>query len=267
MNSSRVEGWYYVPTKLNVADELTRFTGFQDLTNQLIWCTGPEFLTRDNNQLVNINLINEIAEVVEQPTLSASAEDINLSVQTASKINKLTTKEQHNFCANQHNTKPGIQQQHHTRMLINWEYYLSFTELVRHLAWLLKLKSKWIKWKRGSKEKENFKFLTTTEIGKDNSFLPILLCQSQVVSLPNDYKLLSPSKPVPSASKLTSLNPVFKGNLIKVGRRIQHANIAEESKHQTILSKDHPLAQLIIKNIHKANLHTGRELTLAISRK
>ena len=46
--SSSIEDWYYVPTKLNVADGLTRFTGFQTLTNQSRWCRGPEFLLQDN---------------------------------------------------------------------------------------------------------------------------------------------------------------------------------------------------------------------------
>ena len=65
-----------------------------------------EFLTitREGNQPVNINLINEITEVLEQPTLSASTEDINLPVQTASKINY--AKEQHNFCNNQQTITP-----------------------------------------------------------------------------------------------------------------------------------------------------------------
>ena len=31
--SSSIEDWYYVPTKLNVADDLTRFTAFQTLAN------------------------------------------------------------------------------------------------------------------------------------------------------------------------------------------------------------------------------------------
>ena len=43
--------------------------------------------------------------------------------------------------------------------------------------------------------------------------------------------------------------------------------MAEESKHQTILPKNHPLAQLIIRNVHKDNLHAGREHRLTICRK
>ena len=90
--NSRVEDWYYIHPKLHVADDLTRFTCFQNLIDQSRWCTGPEFLTRNDNQPVNINLIDEITEVVKQPTLPASTEDISLPIQTASKINNLTAK-------------------------------------------------------------------------------------------------------------------------------------------------------------------------------
>ena len=32
--NSRVKDWHYIPKKLNVTDELTTFTSFQNLTNQ-----------------------------------------------------------------------------------------------------------------------------------------------------------------------------------------------------------------------------------------
>ena len=32
--SSSIKDWYYAPTKLNVTDDLTIFTGFQTLANQ-----------------------------------------------------------------------------------------------------------------------------------------------------------------------------------------------------------------------------------------
>ena len=54
--SSSIEDWYYVTTKLNIADDSTRFTGFQTLTNQSRWCTGPAFLLQDNTKSVHLNL-------------------------------------------------------------------------------------------------------------------------------------------------------------------------------------------------------------------
>ena len=131
------------------------------------------------------------------------------------------------------------------------------------LSWILKLKLNWIKWKRGIEERVNFRFLTTTEI---NQSRVILLRQAQLESFPNEYNLMSSSKPIPSTSKLIGLNPIFDEGLIKVGGRIRHANIPKESKHQIILFKDHPLTHLTTRNVHEDNLHVGREHTLAIIR-
>ena len=94
----------------------------------------------------------------------------------------------------------------------------------------------------------------------------ILLRQTQLESFLNEYNWMSSSKPIPSTSKLIGLNPIFDEDLIKVGGRIRHANIPKESKHQIILFKDHPLTQLITKNVHQDNLQVERENMLAIIR-
>ena len=47
---------------------------------------------------------------------------------------------------------------------------------------------------------------------------------------------------------------------------MKYANISEESKHQIILFKDHPLTQIIIRHVHGSKHHIGREYTFGISR-
>ena len=42
--SSSIEDWYYVPTRLNVKGNFTRFAGFKNLANQLQCCKGAEIL-------------------------------------------------------------------------------------------------------------------------------------------------------------------------------------------------------------------------------
>ena len=252
--SSSIEDWYYVPTKLNVADDLTRFTGFQTLTNQSRWCTGPEFLLQDNIKSVHLNLTKTASVTLN--------ECINPSAQLESNADKITIKEQDRIDTSIPYSKSDIQKQH-ILMCINWYHYSSFITLIRHLSWILKLKLNWIKRKRGIEERENFRFLTTAEINQSRI---VLLRQAQLESFSNEYNLMSSSKPIPSNSKLIGLNPIFDEGLIKVGGRIRHANIPKESKHQIILFKGHPLTQLITRNVHEDNLHVGREHTLAIIR-
>ena len=240
--SSSTEEWYYVPTKLNVADDLRRFTVFQTLRNQSRWCTGPEFLLQHNIKSVQLNLTKTASVTLD--------EYINPSFQLESNIHKITNKEQDKTNTSIPYSKSDIQKQH-ILIRINWCHYSSFITLIRHLSWILILKVNWMKWKRSIEERESFRFLTTAEINQSRI---ILLLQAQLESFPKKYNLMSSSKPVPSNSKLIGLNPIFDEGLIKVGGRIRHANIPKESKHQIILFKDHPLTQLITRNVVNNNL-------------
>ena len=69
-----------------MADDLTRFTGFQTLSNQSRWYTGPEFLLQDNIKSVHLNLTKTASVTLNERT--------NLSVQLESNADKITNKEQ-----------------------------------------------------------------------------------------------------------------------------------------------------------------------------
>ena len=51
-------------------------------------------------------------------------------------------------------------------------------------------------------------------------------------------------------------------NLLRVGGRVAHSLLPFDSKHQIVLAKKHHLSELLIKDIHVRNCHSGRELTL-----
>ena len=73
--------------------------------------------------------------------------------------------------------------------------------------------------------------------------------------------------PVPNNSKPQQLNPPsLQKNVLKVNGRLNHSNLPIELKHPIILPSDHHIAQVIIRDIHENLLHSGRDLTLAISR-
>ena len=97
-------------------------------------------------------------------------------------------------------------------VLINWSCYSSLTKLVRHLAWILKLKTNWLKWKRGSSERVNLNFFMPSEIATSKLVLSEI---TQKESYPLEYYALSNGKPVKQSSEIISLNPIFK-DLIKV---------------------------------------------------
>ena len=129
--SSNIEDWYYIPTKVNAADDLTRFTGFQTLTSQSRWCIGPEFLLQDNIKSVHLNLTKTASVTLNKRT--------NPSVQLESNADKISNKEQDRIDTSISYSKSNIQKKH-ILICINWYHYSSFITLIRHLSWVLKLK-------------------------------------------------------------------------------------------------------------------------------
>ena len=68
------------------------------------------------------------------------------------------------------------------------------------------------------------------------------------------------------SGKLIPLSPFNKDVLIRVGGRIGSAYIPYSSKHQVIISNNHPIASLLVLYIHVTNFHSGRDLTLNLLR-
>ena len=56
LRSSSIQDWFYVPTKLNAADDLTSHADFRTLTNQSRWFTGPEIILQTKIESVQLNL-------------------------------------------------------------------------------------------------------------------------------------------------------------------------------------------------------------------
>ena len=38
------------------------------------------------------------------------------------------------------------------KSIFNWEYYSDLYKIIKHFAWILKLKSNWLNWKRNKKQ-------------------------------------------------------------------------------------------------------------------
>lgn len=82
----------------------------------------------------------------------------------------------------------------------------------------------------------------------------------------NEYLLLKEGKSVSKGSKLSALIPfIDQDDLIRVGGRLNHSNLADQTKHPIVLAS-HPLVSTIIRHIHLQALHAGPQLTLSILR-
>ena len=112
--------------------------------------------------------------------------------------------------------------------------------------------------KRSEKRRENFSYL---EENDTECSLHQLLQISQIESYPNEYSNLLQGKRVSSQSKILNLAPIFKENSIKFGVPLHFSEIPVKNKYQIVVSKTHPIATLIIQEMHQRNLHIGREHT------
>ena len=121
-----VSSWNYIPVVLNVADDATRVTNFQNLNEHCRWFNGPEFLVNDESEW-------------PKETFDKSVENASTSI-------------------NQVNISPQYQS------FINWNYYSSFYKLTYHVASLLKLKRHWTKRHRNQPSNVNFNIFTVKEI-------------------------------------------------------------------------------------------------------
>ncbi|XP_043063589.1 uncharacterized protein LOC122319855 [Drosophila ficusphila] len=100
-----------------------------------------------------------------------------------------------------------------------------------------------------------------------NSGTILLLRSIQQIHLAKEYGVLSQSKPCPQKSKLISLRPILgTDRLLRVGGRLQNANLDYGTKHPILLPKDHPVTKAIIVYFHKKYMHAGSQALLATLR-
>ena len=124
LNSTNIEDWQYVSTKSNAANDATRYIPFRDLNSNSQWFNRPNFVYNDS--VTKTNYVNCSLEGNSNANENLNKIDNEVLISTS--------------------VKPRI----------NWSYYTSLAKIVRHLAWILKLKGNWIHWKRGEEGREDF---------------------------------------------------------------------------------------------------------------
>ena len=74
------------------------------------------------------------------------------------------------------------------------------------MAWLIKLKSNWLKWKRKQSDSENFSYLSLKELKESEIYL---LQRAQEDTYPDEFNKLLHNKYIDKDSKIIVLNPTF----------------------------------------------------------
>ncbi|XP_062558125.1 uncharacterized protein LOC134223002 [Armigeres subalbatus] len=82
----------------------------------------------------------------------------------------------------------------------------------------------------------------------------------------SELSALQGGRPIPPRSKLRYLCPAFQDGLIRVGGRLEHAAVVNDTRKPFVLPRKHPLTWLIATSIHRQQLHCGPQLLLSIIR-
>ncbi|KAB0804506.1 hypothetical protein PPYR_01476 [Photinus pyralis] len=85
----------------------------------------------------------------------------------------------------------------------------------------------------------------------------------QEESFGDEIRLLKQSKNLNSNSPILSLNPFLDGDILRVGGRLRHSDLAFSKKFPILLPKSHAFTNLVIRNDHIKALHGGVQTTLS----
>ncbi|XP_039303513.1 uncharacterized protein LOC120357394 [Solenopsis invicta] len=132
------------------------------------------------------------------------------------------------------------------------ERFSSLTRLVRVVAYCCRL----YRSARGIHKQDGF--LTSAEL---EASLSRLVRLAQRREFPGDMEALTAGSPLPTGSSLRALSPFLdKDGSLRVGGRLQSAQLPFPEKHPLILPKEGPLTELVLRNAHTTTLHGGPQL-------
>ena len=172
--NSNVKEWFFVPGELNPADHCTRYLPFSVLSLKSNCIAGSGFDCASSVIIIKTESTQVEAEDVEKHT--------------------------HLLINQENNSDISV---------LKWEHYSSYFKLLRHVAYILKMKHHWINVKRKRPEKINFKEQTVGEIKTAEHQI---IAQAQIECYHGEQNSLRNNKPLQKTSTLLSLRPMLTDN-------------------------------------------------------
>ncbi|GBM20678.1 hypothetical protein AVEN_150654-1 [Araneus ventricosus] len=214
--------WKFCEGRENPADLLSRGCSAQKLLNSEIWWSGTRWLSQPK-YLWPATVERKIPEEITE------LKGVKTVVQ-----NITVQKPEHPF-----------------HCLFN--KCSSWSKVVRVAAWCLRF----IKNLQKTNDKTKT-FLLTSEFEEAQN---VILKSVQEEAFHEEIQRLKINKPIKTRSKLLALCPYLDGNeILRVGGRLRHAKLHENTKYPVILPKDHVVTDLIIRHYHLKYLHAGNQL-------
>ena len=236
--------WRYVDTQSNPADEASRGVSADCLER---WINGPSFLTQPDEKWP------------KQPEDLCSLPEDQSELKKTIVYTAKTTINPTNFELND--------------VFIRFS---SWIRLKRTIAWILRYKTNLRKSIQNHKS-NNERLQSTSEIDPISTDEMIkaeheIVKYIQMKSFKEEFDSLRLSKQQPSkkgttrSNSLKKLDPVLDDGLLRVGGRLQRAQLDYDAKHPVILPKKTHVSNLIISHYHQVSGHSGLEHTLSLVR-
>jgi hypothetical protein len=241
--SSSPEEWRYVPTHLNPADCATRSVKANELGSSM-WLIGPKFLKeqsldRDSEQ--------------EQPVFEWSTDD----PEVRPAIKALVTKVQ---------TNPTLETRRFTR-------FSRWSSLVKGVSLLILAARSYHNLNQGNgappgnPDEATGGGITDSVIERRRRAEIVIIKSAQHEVFAKEIDQIKNGEKLSKGSALVKLNPVIDSDgLLRVGGRLDRAELTIEERHPVILPGSHHIATLVVKHYHNEVKHQGRHFTHGLIR-
>ncbi|XP_033758237.1 uncharacterized protein LOC117340586 [Pecten maximus] len=266
------DDWYYINTKENPADVASRGTSISKLPDS--WTRGPMFLWKSEREWPVVEKDVKITDKENDPEIRTTACATSVVLDTNSGVENL------------------------------FDYYSNFNKLRRATGWLMRAmdnlqgaveRSRQIKQDISSSESDPVKRdqkikLTLSKERQDRllkgkkNFRTACLsvdileraeaalikyeqrkyfaAESRILHQGNGVQ----SRKLKKTSKLFKMEPFVKDGVIRVGGRLERAEISYDAKHPVVLPREPVVSRLVVDDAHRSCGHLGKNTVLAFIR-
>ena len=217
--------WRHVPTKSNPADLVSRGCTVEELRNS-IWINGPQFLTKESNFW---------------PPNTTSDVDMNV-VEKERRKSMFSATIESNYILDQ------------------LEAYSSYTRCIDVVAWMLRFALKANKQQLAA---ENSSTLSSDERQKA---LWSIVWNIQRKHFSSDIQAIQKGLQIKTSLKYLApfLETIDSYCLLKVGGRLNLADLPNGSKHPVLLPSKSSFVELYVRHLHRKNYHAGAKTLMAL---
>lgn len=220
------DDWFYVNTRENPADLLSRGLNPGSLVSEPLWWHGPTWLNKSINEWPQRVFSNSDHSTFDMPEKRA-VKPLSFPIVVHDKDDSL------------------------------FKRFSSFTKLQRVVAYCQRFL-------RNSKLSIISRSIGPLSVDELNVALKTLIRLVQENAFATDFHNLKKSNSVSNNSKLLSLNPfIDQDNIIRVGGRLQNSNFTYSKKFPIVLPSDHTFSMLLVRFEHIRLLHGGPQLVLS----